>query len=90
MTDVLQGFRSDKDANTAQAALSDLFYTDMAGRDVTLQSAANYRTLRSKGITVRKTIDVLIGAFCIANDHVLLHADQDFGPMQTHLGLRCA
>ena len=49
--------------------------------------ARHYRQLRSKGITVRKTIDLVIGTFCIANGHSLLHADRDFEPMEEHLGL---
>jgi hypothetical protein len=53
-----------------------------------VQAAANYRLLREKGITVRKTIDLLIATFCIENNHVLLHADRDFDPIQTHLGLQ--
>ena len=48
----------------------------------------NYRAMRKKGITVRKTIDVLIGTYCIENDVSLLHDDQDFVPMEQHLGLQ--
>jgi predicted nucleic acid-binding protein len=53
-------------------------------------AARNYRTLRDLGITIRKTPDLIIGAYCIANDHALLHADRDFEPMARHLGLRIA
>ena len=53
-----------------------------------VQAAADYRALRARGITVRKTIDMLIGAFCLRHRHTLLHRDRDFDPMQTHLGLR--
>jgi hypothetical protein len=51
-------------------------------------SAANYRTMRGQGITVRKTIDVIIGTYCIENDLLLLHDDRDFNPMETILGLQ--
>jgi predicted nucleic acid-binding protein len=44
--------------------------------------------LRHRGVTVRKTIDVIIATFCVRNGHVLLHADRDFAPMAEHLGLR--
>ncbi len=53
-----------------------------------MQAAAHYRKLRAKGITVRKTIDLLIGTFCIARNCRLLHADRDFDPMRDHLGLQ--
>ena len=43
--------------------------------------------MRTRGITPRKTIDMLIATFCIENDHQLLHADRDFEPMSEHLGL---
>jgi predicted nucleic acid-binding protein len=51
-------------------------------------AAANYRKLRGLGVTVRKTVDLVIGTFCLEYKHELLHADRDFGVMETHLGLR--
>jgi hypothetical protein len=54
---------------------------------VALASAQNFRTLRAAGITVRKTIDVIIGTFCALNNHRLLHRDRDFDPMESHCGL---
>jgi predicted nucleic acid-binding protein len=50
--------------------------------------ARNYRFLRRRGITVRKTIDLLIGTWCIENRASLLHNDSDFHPMTRYLGLR--
>jgi len=44
--------------------------------------------LRRKGITVRKTIDSLIAAYCIENEHDLLHNDNDFDGYEKHLRLR--
>ena len=61
---------------------------EMGGRDLAIESAMNYRLLRKKGVTVRKTIDVMIGTFCIHNDISLLHSDKDFEPMQTYLKLK--
>ncbi len=60
----------------------------MVTPDVAAKAAANCRRLREAGISVRRTIDLLIGTFCIENDHVLLHSDRDFDPMHQHLGLR--
>ena len=87
LTEVLQGFRSDSDYESARDALDTLIFTPMVGRDIALASAGNYRALRSKGFTIRKTIDVLIGTFCLENNHQLLHSDRDFDIMEKHLNL---
>ncbi|OGW60316.1 MAG: hypothetical protein A2V83_07440 [Nitrospirae bacterium RBG_16_64_22] len=60
----------------------------MLGQDMAVRSAENYRWLRGRGVTVRKTIDVMIGTFCIVSGLPLLHADRDFDPLTAHLGLR--
>jgi predicted nucleic acid-binding protein len=88
VAEVLQGFRHDRDFERARGALDQLPYADMLGRELALASAQNYRLLRERGITIRKTIDVMIATFCIRNHHVLLHRDRDFAPMAEHLGLR--
>lgn len=88
LVEVLQGFRRRHDFEMARRALDLLPQVDMVGREVALASAENYRLLRAKGVTVRKTIDVIIATFCIRGGHVLLHADRDFDPMCEHLGLR--
>jgi predicted nucleic acid-binding protein len=87
LAEVLQGFRSDRDFRRAKAALDTLAYEDMVGRDIALAGARNYRKLRTQGVTVRKTIDVLIATFCIEGGHRLLHADRDFTLMERPLGL---
>lgn len=88
LTEVLQGFRHDRDFRRARAALERLFLAPMVGHAIALRSAENYRTLRRQGRTVRKTIDVLIATFCIENDHTLLHSDRDFDAVVEGLGLR--
>lgn len=87
LTEVLQGFQSDKDFKTAKDLLFGIPYMAMGGQSLSLQSAINYRYLRKKGITVRKTIDIIIGTFCIQNQLALLHCDRDFDPMVKFLGL---
>ena len=87
LTEVLQGFRHARDFNAAKSALEQFEYRDMVGRDIALQSAENYRLLRRHGLTVRKTIDVIIATFCVENGVALLHADRDFDPMEKILGL---
>ncbi|MFI4914324.1 MAG: PIN domain-containing protein, partial [Steroidobacterales bacterium] len=61
---------------------------DLVGTQVALIAADHYRRLRARGITVRKTIDVLIGSYCILHGHDLLHCDRDFDALEKHLGLR--
>ncbi len=87
LAETLQGFRSDKDFMQAQAALSKFEQAEMVNIQLAQQSAKHYRTLRKKGITVRKTIDCLIATFCIAENHTLLHRDTDFDAFEEHLGL---
>ena len=87
LAEVLQGFRSDHDVRRARTALDTLIFEPMVGRDIALISAGNYRTLRAKGVTVRKTIDMLIATFCMENGYILLHSDRDFDPIKEHLGL---
>jgi predicted nucleic acid-binding protein len=88
LAEVLQGFRSDNDFEQARRALSKFETVNMVNPDLAILSARNYRTLRKKGITVRKTIDSLIATYCIENNHQLLHNDSDFDPYEQHLGLQ--
>ncbi len=87
LTEVLQGFQNDKDFKTAKSALLSLTVFDMLRQNNALASAENYRFLRKKGITVRKTLDCMIATFCIQNVHHLLFCDKDFQPFVEHLGL---
>jgi predicted nucleic acid-binding protein len=87
LTEVLQGFQNDRDFKTARDLLLGIPFMSMGGREMALESAMNYRFLRRKGVTVRKTIDVIIGTFCIHRQLILLHDDRDFDPMVTFLGL---
>lgn len=87
LAEVLQGFRTDRDMRRARATLDTLIFEPMVGRDIALASASNYRALRAKGVTVRKTIDMLIATFCMENRHALLHSDRDFDPIEEYLGL---
>jgi predicted nucleic acid-binding protein len=88
LSEVLQGFRQQRDFEKARNALLKFPVAEMVGRRIALQSAVNYRQLRAKGITVRKTIDCIIATFCIEEHHLLLHTDRDFDPFETHLGLQ--
>jgi predicted nucleic acid-binding protein len=88
LAEVLQGFHSDLDFQRARRELDQLQCVTIGGRDTAIAAAQNFRALRQRGVTVRKTIDGLIATFCIAHGHDLLHCDRDFDPFERHLGLR--
>jgi predicted nucleic acid-binding protein len=88
LTEVLQGFRLDKEYEIAKSLLDELIVFEMLGKEMALKSADNFRILRKKGITIRKTADVIIATFCIDRNIPLLFSDKDFKPFVKHLGLR--
>lgn len=88
MAEFLQGFKEEKEVQAAREMMDILDYQDMAGKEIALKAAQNFRTLRKQGITVRKTMDVIIATFCIENGYELIHNDRDFDPMEKILGLR--
>jgi predicted nucleic acid-binding protein len=88
ITEFLQGFRNEKDYSEAKNIMDALEYRDFVGRDIALKAAQNFRILRTSGITVRKTIAVIIATFCIENNFPLIHNDRDFDPMEQYLGLK--
>ena len=90
LTEVLQGFVSDRDFNQARKLMTSLVIVDLAGERIALQAARNFRKLRSLGVTVRKTIDTVIATRCIVDGYALLYSDRDFDPFVEHLGLRSA
>lgn len=90
LTEVLQGFRSDAAFQTARGLLLELPIFPLVGVNIALKAAANYRQLRARGVTVRKTVDALIATFCIEAGYPLLYSDRDFEPFTAHLGLQAA
>ena len=87
LTEVLQGFRRDADFARAKELLLSLTLFNMLGVENAIRSAEHFRALRKRGITIRKTADVIIATFCIAEGHSLLFSDKDFLPFVEHLGL---
>ena len=88
LLELLQGARDDGHAARIERNLRQYPIVSMLDEALAVQAARNYRLLRARGITVRKTIDVIIGTFCITGGHFLLHDNRDFNPMEAHLGLR--
>jgi predicted nucleic acid-binding protein len=86
--EVLRGFRREPDLRDARRLMESLDIESIGGADLALSAAQHYRSLRSQGITVRSSIDVLVAAFCIDNDYALLHRDRDFDAFESLRGLR--
>jgi predicted nucleic acid-binding protein len=90
LAEVLQGFKSDRDYKIAKNVLTSLTVHDLIGKEMAVKSADNFRKLRRKGITIRKTADVIIATYCIESKIPLLFTDKDFAPFVKHLRLRSA
>jgi predicted nucleic acid-binding protein len=88
--EILQGFKSDKHYQQAKKTLGTLDQYEMFNHRLAEICAENYRALRKKGVTIRKTTDVIIATFCIENEIPLLFSDRDFIPFVDYLGLATA
>ena len=88
LAEVLQGISDDHTFETVRALLCALEVIPIGGRETAIAAARNFRFLRQRGITVRKTIDTLIATCCIEHGYELLHNDRDFDAFARHLGLR--
>ena len=87
LCEVLQGLRTEAQAKLVERSLARFEAVSLLRPDLAIKAAANYRFLRRQGITVRRTIDLIIGTFCVERGHALLHDDRDFEPMERLLGL---
>ena len=88
LCEVLRGVRSETQAREVEMRLRQFELISLADPELAFRAAANYRYLRRHGFTIRATIDLIIGTFCIERGHTLLHSDRDFEPMERFLGLR--
>jgi predicted nucleic acid-binding protein len=86
--EVLQGLSTDGEAAEVLRELRRFEIFETGGLELATAAARNYRSLRRRGKTVRKTLDCLIATFCLTSGHVLLHCDSDFDPFEKHLGLK--
>jgi hypothetical protein len=88
LCEVLMGLPNERQAARTEELLRDFLVLPMTNDLLASKAAGHFRSLRARGVTVRKTIDLLIGTFCLHHGHQLLHRDRDFDAMETHLGLR--
>lgn len=86
--EVLRGFRQERALRQARLLLQNLSIETCGGEHLASAAAEHYRHLRSRGVTVRSSIDVMVAAFCIENDYLLLHSDHDYDGFAAHRGLR--
>lgn len=85
--ELLQGFHTDKQYNEIKELLTNLTHVELVGFEIAEKAALNYRKLRKKGITIRKTMDMIIATFCAENNVMLIHKDRDFDFLSEPLGL---
>ncbi len=85
--EILQGIRDNRQYRKVKTKLSLLDLHTMFNPGMVFTCANNYRSLRNKGITIRKTNDVIIASYCIDRKIGLLYVDRDFKPFSEHLGL---
>lgn len=88
LCEFLRGFGSEREARQVHGTLTAFPAVALCGPVIAVEAARNYRILRGLGVTVRKTIDIIIGTYCIHHGLALLHNDRDFDPMEHHLGLK--
>ena len=88
LAEVLRGFKDDRGFNEARRMLGQLQQVSLCGEDLAVEAARNFRKLRTMGVTVRGTIDVIIASRCLLDGVRLLHSDRDFDAFEAHLGLR--
>jgi predicted nucleic acid-binding protein len=87
--EVLRGMPTEADAQTMIKRFKPFISFNVCNMDIAAKAAENYRLLRSKGATVRGTVDLLIATWCIKHGVPLLHADRDFAGFEEHLSLKC-
>ena len=86
--EVLQGVRDEREFKLVKKTLDAFRHVDLVGYELAVRASENYRVLRTKGVTIRKTIDTIIATRCIEDGLTLLHADRDFRPFVAHFGLK--
>jgi len=90
LCEILRGFQTEAQATLVERSFRRFEKVSLLDPELAVKAAANYRLLRRRGVTIRKTVDLVIGTFCIERGHSLLHNDRDFAPMERFLGLQTA
>ena len=88
LVEILRGIGVEKKAKEIATEFENFQTVQVGGKLMAIQAASNYRALRSKGLTIRGTVDLMIATWCIENDVPLLHDDRDYNGFEKHLGLK--
>jgi predicted nucleic acid-binding protein len=88
LLELLQGARSEAQAQKIERSMRAFAFDQMLDRRLAVAAARNFRALRGLGFTIRTSVDLIIGTYCIEHGHLLLQDDRDFAPMAKHLGLQ--
>jgi predicted nucleic acid-binding protein len=88
LAEVLQGFSSEIDFREARKEMMRFELIELGGCELAVKAATNYRSLKKRGFTIRKTVDSIIATRCIEDGYILLHNDRDFDPFEKYLGLK--
>ena len=88
LAEVLRGFKDERGFNEARRMLGRLEQVSLCGEALAIEAAQNFRKLRSRGLTLRGTIDLIIATRCLSDGLRLLHSDHDFDAFEMHLGLQ--
>ncbi|MBF0198592.1 MAG: PIN domain nuclease [Planctomycetes bacterium] len=84
--EVLQGIRIEKSYKEIKGILDDFYYINTP-ESIYLDSANMFRKLQAKGITIRKSVDIIIAQTAINSNIPLLQHDRDFTNISLHTKL---
>ena len=88
LTEVLQGLRSEDEAQLVERHLRAFPVLRLEELDDFALAAGLYRMARAEGVTIRSTVDCLIAAPCVRTGAPLLHSDADFDRLASCTPLR--
>ena len=89
LTEVLAGFKTDRDFESARVTLEDFPILSLS-KATHVAAARLYRKLRGQGVTIRKLVDCLIVQACLETGAELLTLDRDFKQIARHSPLKLA
>lgn len=87
-TEILLGLKNEQDAIRVASLLDAFVWVNEASKADYEGAARLYRVCRTKGVTIRSTIDCLIAQLCLRDNEVLLAKDRDFEAIARHSALR--
>lgn len=90
LQEILQGIRADTDYRRIKNILLSYTMLEIKPVEAAIGAADLYRSLRKKGVTIRKSNDCLIAYYAILHNVLLLHNDIDFDSIEKTTDLKTA